>query len=206
MARNDSTPRNLAILLFDEVEVLDFAGPFEVFAVSRDYQDGETPLFNVYTVASAARPIIARNGLSVNPAHTLADCPAPDILLVPGGRGARTAMHDAALVDWIAAQAGTAELTLSVCTGAFILAKAGLLGGLSATTYHTAFDDLAQIAPDTTLHRDKRFVDNGRIVTSAGISAGIDMSLYVVARLHGIEQARWTARHMEYHWDENLTG
>lgn len=206
MSQNENAPRNLAILLFDDVEVLDFAGPFEVFAVSRDHQDGATPLFNVYTVAVAARPIIARNGLSVNPAYTLADCPAPDILLVPGGRGARDAMNDTALTGWVAAQAAATELTLSVCTGAFILAKAGLLGGLSATTYHTAFDDLAALAPDTTLHRDKRFVDNGRIVTSAGISAGIDMSLYVVARLHGIEQARWTARHMEYHWDENLTG
>ncbi len=194
-------PRNVAILLFDDVEVLDFCGPFEVFAVSRDYNDGETALFNVYTVAAEDRPVIARNGLSVNPAYTLATCPEPAIIIIPGGRGTRTAIYDDALLGWIKQHDAHTDLTLSVCTGSLLLARAGLLDGLAATTYHTAFDLLQSLAPSVTVRRGERFVDNGRVITSAGISAGIDMSLHVVEKLHGAEQARWTARHMEYdHW------
>ncbi|RMG77651.1 MAG: DJ-1/PfpI family protein, partial [Chloroflexi bacterium] len=106
------------------------------------------------------------------------------------------------IVNWVAKQAPQCELVLSVCTGAFILAKANLLKGLAATTYHTAFDLLQELEPSVTIKRGERFVDNGQVVTSAGISAGIDMALYIVARLHGLEQARWTAQHMEYHWAE----
>lgn len=201
---NMKQQRNLAIMIFDDVEVLDFCGPFEVFAVTRDHVDGTTELFNVYTVAERAAPVIARNGLSVNPAYTLENCPKPDIFLVPGGRGTRTEMNNPVALEWIKTQQSSAEMALSVCTGALMLAKAGLLDGLAATTYHTAFDLLAELAPSVTLHRDVRFVDNGSIITSAGISAGIDMALYVVAKLHGIEQARWTAAHMEYLWDESL--
>ncbi|PJF22924.1 MAG: AraC family transcriptional regulator [Phototrophicales bacterium] len=194
--------RRVAIMIFDDVEVLDFCGPFEVFAVTRDYRDGETELFDVYTVAEKDTPVIARNGLSVNPAYTLETCPKPDILLVPGGRGTRTEMNNPIIVNWVAKQAPQCELVLSVCTGAFILAKANLLKGLAATTYHTAFDLLQELEPSVTIKRGERFVDNGQVVTSAGISAGIDMALYIVARLHGLEQARWTAQHMEYHWAE----
>lgn len=194
--------RRVAIMIFDDVEVLDFCGPFEVFAVTRDYRDGETELFDVYTVAEKDTPVIARNGLSVNPAYTLETCPKPDILLVPGGRGTRTEMNNPTIVNWVAKQAPQCELVLSVCTGAFILAKANLLKGLAATTYHTAFDLLQELEPSVTIKRGERFVDNGQVVTSAGISAGIDMALYIVARLHGLEQARWTAQHMEYHWAE----
>jgi len=194
-------PRNLAILLFDDVEVLDFAGPFEVFAVSRDRHDGQTSLFNVYTVAQSAGPVIARNGLSVNPTYTVENCPPPDILLVPGGRGTRAAIDNPDLIAWIQRVAEPAELVLSVCTGSLVLGRAGLLDGLAATTYHTEFDHLAELAPTATLKPGTRYVDNGRVITSAGVSAGIDMALYVVERLHGVEQARWTANHMEYtHW------
>lgn len=196
-------PRNVAILIFDDAEVLDFCGPFEVFAVSRDYHDHTTALFNVYTVAEKDAPVIARNGLSVNPNFTLANCPQPDIVLVPGGRGTRAAMNNPVLIDWLKQQAAQVEQMLSVCTGALVLGKAGLLDGLSATTYHTAFDELRDAAPNTTLRPGERFVDNGTVVTSAGVSAGIDMSLYIVAKLHGIEQAHWTAQYMEYHWDEH---
>jgi transcriptional regulator GlxA family with amidase domain len=196
-------PRNVAILIFNDVEVLDFCGPFEVFAVSRDHLDNATALFNVYTVAEAG-PVIARNGLSVNPAYRLDDCPDPDIVIVPGGRGTRTEVNNPVVLDWVAKHSG-AELVLSVCTGAFLLAKTGQLDGLAATTYHTAFDTLRDLAPTAELRPGSRFVDNGRVITSAGISAGIDMSLYVVARLHGRAQAAWTARHMEYtHWDGSL--
>ena len=191
--------RNVAILIFDEVEVLDFCGPFEVFAVTREDDAGEKP-FHVYTVAEKPGPVIARHGFSVNPAYTIHDCPAPDILLVPGGQGTRREINNPALMAWIAEQAGRVELLLSVCTGSLMLAKAGLLDSLRATTYHTAFDRLADLAPTATLCPGLRYVDNGHIITSAGISAGIDMSLHVVGRLLGEAAARATARQMEYFW------
>jgi transcriptional regulator GlxA family with amidase domain len=125
--------RNVAILIFDEVEVLDFCGPFEVFGVTGLRNEGERP-FHVYTVAESAGPVIARNGLSVNPNFTIENCPTPDLLLVPGGYGTRKQIHNSTLVNWVKDQAEHVELLLSVCTGAFILAKAGLLDGLRATT------------------------------------------------------------------------
>jgi transcriptional regulator GlxA family with amidase domain len=191
--------RNVAILLFDEVEVLDFGGPFEVFSVAgrRDHRD----LFNVFTVAENAGPVLARNRLSINPHYSIRDCPTPEILVVPGGYGSRREMHNPKLIDWIKHTARNAELVLSVCTGALLLAKAQLLEGLSATTHHGAFDLLEEIAPNTKVQRAQRVVDNGKVILSAGISAGIDMSLYVVAKLHGIEQARETAAYMEYDWN-----
>lgn len=196
--------RNVAILIFDEVEVLDFAGPFEVFGVSRDLHNGTTPLFEVYTVAESTAPIRARNGLSVNPHYTLEQCPKPDLVIVPGGRGTRALLHNETILAWIQAQHSVSELTLSVCTGALLLGKAGVLDGLAATTYHTSFEELRQVAPNTEQRPGERFVDNGRVITSAGVSAGIDMSLYVVARLHGRAQARWTADYMEYeHWKDD---
>lgn len=191
--------RNVAILIFDEVEILDFAGPYEVFATTRQY-DADPP-FYVYTVAEKAAPVSARNGLSVNPNFTIYDCPNPDIVLVPGGRGTRTIIHNDVLLDWIKKVNTTTELTLSVCTGALVLVKAGLLDGLAATTYYTAFDELRAVAPNTEMRPGQRWVDNGRIVTSAGVSAGIDMSLYIVGRLLGAAQADRTAEGMEYeHW------
>jgi transcriptional regulator GlxA family with amidase domain len=191
--------RTVAILIFDDVEVLDFCGPFEVFSVA-NYLSGGTA-FRVVTVAENAGPISTRGGLSVNPPHRLDDCPPPDVLLVPGGQGTRREMHNRTLTDWVARVAGPAELVLSVCTGALVLAKAGLLDGLQATTHHGAFDLLRQTAPNTTVHTDRRFVDNGKVICSAGIAAGIDMSLYTVARLLGGPTAEKTARHMEYPWD-----
>lgn len=193
-------PQRVAILIFDEVEVLDFAGPFEVFGVTGAHD--EVKPFEVYTVAERSTPVIARNGLSINPNYTVHNCPEPDIIVVPGGRGTRREMHNTVLREWITAHAGTGRLTLSVCTGSLVLAAGGLLNGLSATTHHSAFGELAEIAPTVTIRRDQRYVDNGQIVTSAGISAGIDMALYIVARLLGPEKARQTAAYMEYNWRE----
>ncbi|HUE14144.1 MAG TPA: DJ-1/PfpI family protein [Planctomycetaceae bacterium] len=190
--------RNLAILLFDEVEVLDFCGPFEVFSVACQLTDPRA--FNVYTIAETMKPVLARNGLSVNPHCRLGDALEPQIVLVPGGQGTRREMHNAALIEWIRATAKTGELVLSVCTGALLLAKAGLLDGLEATTHRVALDLLRQVAPRTIVHADRRFVDNGRIICSAGIAAGIDMSLHVVERLLGSEIATKTAQQMEYPW------
>jgi len=200
--------KNIAIVLFDKVEVLDFAGPFEVFSVCG--AKGESPgHFNVYTVAEKS-PIAARNGLVVVPQYLLHDCPTPDIFLIPGGGGfhhdgspygSRREMDNPVLLDWIRGHNQSAELVLSVCTGSLILAKAGLLEGLSATTHWKSIDQLRAIAPNTTILDDQRWIDNGRIITSAGVSAGIDMSLYVVSRLLGKEVADQTARHMQYdHW------
>lgn len=189
--------RNVAILIFDDVEVLDFCGPFEVFGVAGQREGDERP-FHVYTVAEKAGPVLARNGLSVNPAFTFADCPPPDLLLVPGGRGTRREIHNEALVNWVRTQAGRVELLLSVCTGALILARAGLLEGLAATTHFLAFDELKALAPNTTFCPDERYVDNGKIILSAGVSAGIDMALYVVGRLLGDERANETARYIQY--------
>jgi len=190
--------RTLAILLFDDVEVLDFCGPFEVFSVANRFID--PPVFSDLTVAEKAGPVLTRGGLSVNPHHRLANCPQPDILLVPGGQGTRKEMHNPVLIDWIRQASSKAELVLSVCTGALLLAKAGLLDGLEATTHHGAIDLLRQTASKTAVHSDRRFVDNGQVVTSAGIAAGIDMSLHVITRLLGKEVAEKTARQMEYPW------
>ncbi len=192
-----SKQRNVAILIFNDVEVLDFCGPFEVFAVTGRKS---TPVpFNVYTVAENPGPVLTWNQMSVNPKYSLRDCPPPDVLVVPGGRGTRSEMTRPALTDWIRDASANAEVVLSVCTGALLLAKAGLLDGLLATTHHAAMDELRSvIAPSTTLCPDKRFVDNGRFVLSGGISAGIDAAFYVVARLLGNDTALETAEHMEY--------
>jgi transcriptional regulator GlxA family with amidase domain len=142
--------------------------------------------------------VIARNGLSVNPRYSFADAPDPEILVVPGGYGTRREMTNPVVVDWIADRSARTELTLSVCTGALLLAKAGLLDGLAATTHSGAFDLLRSVAPRTEVREGERVVDNGRVVLSAGVSAGIDMSLHVVERLLGRDLAEEAARYMEY--------
>lgn len=190
--------RTLAILLFDDAEVLDFCGPFEAFSVAN--RKADPPAFDVFTVTEKPGPVVARNGLSVNPRYTLADCPQPDILLIPGGIGTRAEINNSLLIDWIKEAADAAELVLSVCTGALLLGKVGLLDGLEVTTHHLGFDLLREIAPAATVCENRRFVDNGKIITSAGIAAGIDMSLHVVQRLLGKEVAVATARQMEYPW------
>jgi len=200
--------RNVAILIFDEVEVLDFCGPFEVFSVT-GRRDGSNP-FNVYTVAERT-PVVARNTLSVNPHYLLDTCPPPDILVVPGGGGfdaegnpfgSRREMNNKPLLEWLRAQRQETGIILSVCTGALILAGADLLGHLDVTTHHGAFDALAEAAPNATVHRDKRIVDNGNTVLSGGISAGIDASFHVVSKLLGPSVAQETATYMEYDWQQ----
>jgi transcriptional regulator GlxA family with amidase domain len=189
--------RNLGILLFDDVEVLDFCGPFEVFSVTT--LNEEKP-FNVFTVAES-KTITARNGLSVNATYTPRETPHMDLFLVPGGLGTRREVNNAGLIQWIGEHASEAELTLSVCTGALLLGRAGMLDGLESTTHHGAFDLLRQIAPNSRVREDRRIVDNGKVILSAGISAGIDMSFYVVAKLLGEHVARQTAQYMEYAWN-----
>jgi len=190
--------KNIAILLFDDVEVLDFAGPFEVFSVTNWLNDDA--ILNVHTVARKKAPVSARNGLSVNPDFAIAEAPAPDFLIIPGGQGTSTVLEQEDVIAWIKKSAESAEKVMSVCTGSLLLAKAGLLEGLRATTHHMLFDQLAELAPNTEIVRGERFVDNGKIITSGGISAGIDMSLYVIARVYGEEAAQKTADIMEYRY------
>ena len=188
--------RNIAILLFDDVEVLDFAGPYEVFAVSDELRG--YAVFNVFTVAENIGTIRARNGLKVVPHFSREDCPPPHVMIVPGGFGTRALLHKPALLEWLRVKAKHAELIMSVCTGALVLAKAGLLDGLRATTHHECFEQLRELAPRTEIVETERFIANGRILTAAGISAGIDCSLHVVERLLGPDSATHTARYMEY--------
>lgn len=196
--------KKIALVLFDEVEVLDFAGPFEVFSVTGRRNLGNP--FEVFTVAEK-ETIQARNNLVVKPTYTFDQTPDADIFLVPGGGGyfsngqpfgSRREMNNPVMINWVKNQHAKSELTLSVCTGALILAKAGLLDGLQATTHFMAIDTLRQLAPTTTVLPDKRFVDNGKIILSAGVTAGIDMAFYVVAKLQGPEVALETARYMQY--------
>jgi transcriptional regulator GlxA family with amidase domain len=193
------TAKNIAIYIFNEVEVLDFCGPFEVFSVTG--RRGGLQPFNVYTVAQEARPVSTRGALSINPHYSFDDCPRAEILLIPGGRGTRTELHKQEVLDWVNRSAVDADLVLSVCTGSLILGQAGLLDGLTATTHHLALEEFEKIAPRTKIDASQRFVDNGKIVTSAGISAGIDMSLHIVARLLGKQCAVETASYMEYDWE-----
>ena len=188
--------KNTAILLFDDVEVLDFAGPFEVFSVTNELDDYS--ILNVYTVAREKAPVKARNGLSINPDYAIKEAPAPGILIVPGGIGTRPVLQQHDVISWIKESANSAEKVLSVCTGALLLAKAGLLEGLKATTHHQVFEELAALAPNTEIVKGERFVDNGKIITSGGISAGIDMSLYVIELICGRNTAQRTAAYMEY--------
>ena len=191
--------RNLAILIFDDVEVLDFCGPFEVFSITGK-RDGSNP-FNVYTVAEKT-PISARNKLSINPHYTLENCPQPDILVVPGGFGTRKEMLNETLLEWINQLYPQTEHILSVCTGALILAKAGLVENIAATTHHGAFDELRAVAPHAEIREGDRIVDSKKIIFSGGISAGIDASFYLVAKLLGKATAFETATYMEYDWKE----
>ncbi len=190
--------RNTAIFVFDHVEVLDFTGPFEVFAVADEL--AEKTFFRVFTVAETPGTIRTNHGLKVVPEHTFESAPAPDILVIPGGFGTRALLNKPSVLEWIRLRAKHAEIVASVCTGSLLLAKAGLLEGQSATTHFQSHSLLCELAPTALVHEDKRFFDNGHIATSAGISAGIDLSLHLVARLHGAVMAEKTARYMEYHW------
>jgi len=190
--------RNVAIFVFDEVEVLDMCGPFEVFSIA-GMNDDPRP-FNVFLVAEEMRPIIARHGFSANPHYTIEDCPKPDILIVPGGYGTRREMQNKTIIDWIRHTTKETEHTLSVCTGSLLLAKAGMLEGLEVTTHHLAFDLLRLSAPHAVIREGRRFLDNGKIITSGGIAAGIDASFYMVEKLLGAKVAQETAQYMEYAW------
>jgi transcriptional regulator GlxA family with amidase domain len=191
--------RSVGILIFPEVEVLDFCGPFEVFASARAADHGDR-LFAVSIVAESTEIVSCRGGLLVKPHIAFPESPSFDLIVVPGGYGTRTERTNPVVLDWIKQQHETTEITASVCTGALLLAAAGLIDDQPATTHWASFDELWGHYPHLQLKNDQRVIDNGHIVTSAGVSAGIDMALAVVERLHGRTIAEDTARGMEYDW------
>ena len=190
--------RRVAILLFDDVEVLDFAGPLEVFGVARATDGGAA--FEVVTIALHPGEVIARNDLRVVPTCRTSELTDVDILVVPGGLGTRREMTRPAMLDFIRTASNSADLTLSVCTGALLLGAAGLLEGRSATTHRDAMGELRALDSGAEILPDARIVDNGRLIISAGVSAGIDAALHIVSRLLGPDAAAQTARYMQYEW------
>ena len=198
--------RNVGIYIFDEVEVLDLGGPFEVFSTASRMkarlQPGAAKPFEVFTIADTMRTVRARGGLMVQPNFDISNHPAIDLFIVPGGVVTAELKRDS-IIGWITRTAAKASLTASVCTGAFLLGKAGLLRGKTITTHWEDIDDFRSMFPDIPVQDKNRWVDAGTIVTSAGISAGLDMSLHLVARLEGEELAVRTARQMDYDWQRS---
>ena len=185
---------NVAIFIYDGVEVLDFSGPGEVFAATILDNDNA---FNVYTVAVKKDPILSQGFVTVTPQYTIDNCPKPDILVLPGGSTGNSVRNEK-LIKWVKNISEDTKITMSVCTGAMILSKAGLLDGKECTTWHGVINMLQKITPKTKVHKNTRFVDNGQIITTAGVSAGIDGALHVVSRLFGEEKAEEVAKYMEY--------
>jgi transcriptional regulator GlxA family with amidase domain len=198
--------RTVGVLLFPEFEPLDAFGPVEAFVISEwpgTKPEDHRP-FRVVTVAQALAPVAMRGGVRVVPDHDFVGCPALDVLLVPGGPGSRSECRNRSLLDFIAARTAAVQVLASVCTGAALLANAGVLSGLEATTNRRAFDWVVSVSPaDVRWDRTRRWVDAGRVVTSAGVSAGIDMALHLVERLAGGDVARAAATRMEYRWEES---
>lgn len=192
--------RTVGIFLFDDVEVLDFAGPFEVFAVTaiNRFEPDEIVPFDVTTFSENGGMITARNGLKVMTDYSFQTAPAYDILVIPGGLGTRREVHNPNVIQWIRGRMEQVELMTSVCTGSFLLAEAGLLEGKSATTHWASIDRMKKTYPSVMVQDNVKFVDAGNIVSSAGISAGIHMAFHVVRRLLGQEVAQATAKEMEY--------
>lgn len=191
--------RNVGILLFGGVEVLEFSGPYEVFAVANRLSGME--LFKLITVSYAGEPLKANGGLQLTPDYAMHDCPHLDVVIVPGGDGCKDVMQVEEALNWVVHQAKNAEKVMSVCSGAFILAKGGLLDELESTTHHRRWRALEQLAPKTALIREARYVDTGRIMTTAGISSGIDGALEILYQLHGEDMCSAVARFMEHNWN-----
>jgi transcriptional regulator GlxA family with amidase domain len=186
----------VGIFVFNEVEVLDFAGPFEVFSLAKK---GDDKLFEVIIIGETREPISARNGLKILPTAILKDNLNLDILIIPGGYGAEEIeIKNKTVIDWITEQQKKVKILASVCTGALLLAECGILNNKKATTHWMDIDRLEHDYPKINVVRNIKFVDEGDILTSGGISAGINMSFHIVSRLFGVEIAKNTAKRMEY--------
>jgi len=193
--------KRVGIVLFQDIEVLDFCGPFEVFSVTRlneDKRREEPSPFEVWLVAEHDVPVTTAGNMRVIPHYTFENCPPLHILVVPGGWGVRKELNNPVMLEWLRTRAREVEILTSVCTGSMLLGFAGLLNGLHATTHWRSLNWMRESFPDVTVEFEKHVVEDGRVVTSAGISAGIDMALKVVARIFGESIAQATARHMEY--------
>ncbi len=198
--------KRVGIVLFKDIEVLDFCGPFEVFSVTRldeERRREEPSPFEALLVAENTEPVVTTGGMKVIPDHTFEDCPKLDILVVPGGWGTRKEIKNPTMLDWLRRRAAEVETLTSVCTGAMLLGFAGLLDGHHATTHWRSLDWMRDSFPAVAVEYGQHVVEDGRILTSAGISAGIDMALKVVGRYYGEDIARATARHMEYPYPDN---
>ena len=198
--------KRVGIVLFDDIEVLDFCGPFEVFSATRlneEKRREEPSPFEVLLVAESPAPITTTGGMTVLPHHTFESCPRLDIVMSPGGWGTRKEVKNPVMLNWLRTRAAEAETVTAVCTGSMLLGFAGLLDGLHATTHWRSLDWMRDSFPSVTVEYGKHFVQDGSVFTSAGISAGIDMSLKVVAHHFGEDIARATARHMEYPFPES---
>ena len=198
--------KRVGIVLFEDVEVLDFCGPFEVFTATRLNEGNrreEPPPFEVLLVAEHPDPVIATGNMKVIPHVTFKDCPCLDILVVPGGWGTRKELNNLVMLDWLRTRAVEVKTLTSVCTGSMLLGFAGLLDGLHATTHWRSLDWMRESFPAVTVECGKHVVEDGRVLTSAGISAGIDMALRVVARYFGEDIARATAKYMEYPYPDS---
>ena len=198
--------KTVGILIFPFVEVLDFCGPYEVFMATRLDEENrliEPPPFDMYLVAESKEPVAATGGLTVIPSCSIGNCPPLDILVVSGGAGTRIEIDNRRVIGWIIERAKEVETLTSVCTGSMLLGKAGLLRGRRATTHYRSLDWMRETFPEVTVEDSLRVVEDGDLITSAGIAAGIDMALHVVARYFGDKVARATARHMEYPFPED---
>ena len=184
----------VAFMLGDHANVIDTAGPWEVFQ-DASTPDGDSAPFDLYTVAPAEGLLEMTGGLRVQPHYTIRNAPAPHVIVVPAHKSTAQSR------EWLAAASAGTDVTMSVCTGAFQLARAGLLKGVAATTHHHFFESFAKEFPDIELRRGLRFVDSGRIATAGGLTSGIDLALHIVARYFGVETAAATAAYMEYSSD-----
>jgi transcriptional regulator GlxA family with amidase domain len=194
---------SVGIFLFDEVEVLDFAGPFEVFTVTSELNDYQ--LLNVFTIGESGEIIKTVNGLHVKPDYSFQNHPQIDLLVVPGGAGTKNEMMKESVLKWLKKQHENSLHTMSVCSGTRLLGKLGILDNLEIITHHEVIAEMKDIAPKSIVKEGARYTDNGRVLTSAGISAGIELSLYVVKKLFGENIANKTAVYMEYgKWEELL--
>ena len=197
---NKKIPLIVGILIFDDVEILDVAGPFEVFSVTRlndEQRLQQSSPFKVYLIAEKNKQIIAIGGLRLTPDVTISECPELDLLIIPGGWGTRKESKNRILIKWISNQFTKDRLIASVCTGSSLLGKAGLLDGRDATTHWRAFDFLQESAPKARILKNVRFTLTEPIFTSAGVSAGIDLALRIVSHFFGTEVGQTTARQME---------
>jgi putative intracellular protease/amidase len=202
----DKPPRpRIAILVFDSIQLFDFMGPYDVLRRDNDvYLVSEKPVIETYGGAVPS--------LKITPQYTFANAPQPDVLVIPGGgsnkpgkRGVGAQLQNPALIEWVKETAGKSRYVLTVCNGAFIAAEAGLLNDMKATTFHTMIEDLKQAYPRVKVVDDQRFVDNGRIISTAGITSGVDGALYLNSKLHGKAASQLAALSLEYAWNPEST-